>query len=315
MLRKMLPLLFVLLVSAGLGAQTAAPGMETSKPAESLLQELSLAGKMVIVKTSGGGSFRGLLLGSSADRLELVDGEGRIVALARSSVISCEAIDLSRDQAEYFQDSASNRLIVMPTGFAMDKGELHVASQEIIAITMSYGISDHLSLWAAVSFPGGLVNLRWAFQPAEKTAISAGALVGLNWLDTGLLGLPYVLASFGHENRNFSVGAGMPFLWTSSGGLYANAAVATLAGKIIVSPTSSVVTENWIVFHESEADGWWAATVLPAVVFRIAGERLSWDIGLVIPLTVDPGAADFVSGLADGTLIPIPLLSVTYRLL
>lgn len=314
-MRKMYCAMFMLMVSTRLVAQTAAPVAEMPKPAEALLQEVALAGRMVIVKTSGGGSFRGLLLGSSAERLELVDGEGRIIAIARASVLSCEEIDLSRDQAEYFQDSAANRLIVMPTGFAMDKGELHVASQEIAVITMSYGLSNRLSLWAGVSIPGAVVNLRWAFEPADRLAISVGGLAGMIWTDTGLLGLPYVLASFGHENRNISIGAGLPITWTPSEGMQTRAAVGTIAGKIIVSPTSSVVTENWIVFHEGESDGWWAATCLPAAVFRIAGERLSWDIGLVLPVTVDPGAENPVSGLADGTLIPIPLLSVTYRLL
>ncbi len=73
--------------------------------------------------------------------------------------------------------------------------------------------------------------------------------------------------------------------------------------------------------------------LFPAIVFRIAGQQLSWDIGVVLPLFINdsefaiveggPEEGDrtyyrntgyWLGGLAEEIVIPIPILSVTYRI-
>lgn len=275
----------------------------------------STPGSLVTVRTAGGGMFRGTLFAIQPDRVELAGPEGVITPIARSSIIAMEQVRPDQDRAEYFLDSASNRLILMPTAYGMDPGEFHVAAQEIILITASYGITDRMSAWAAVSFPGAVANLRWSSHAAGPFAVSAGALAGLVWTDPAGLVMPYAIASFGHENRNITAGLGVPFAWWSGAAIQPVGIAATLAGKIIVSPSSSVVTENWVVFpSEGWSDGQVEATVMPAAVFRIAGERFSWDIGAVVPLFVNRAGRAIVEGLLDSTVIPIPILSVTYRI-
>jgi hypothetical protein len=272
-------------------------------------------GSMVTVKTQGGGSFRGVFFSALADRIEIASPEGVITSIARSSIVSLERVDERKDQAEYFQDSAANRLILMPTAFAMESGEFHVAAQEIIVITASYGISSNWSTWGGASFPGGVLNLRWSTTLAEKSAISLGTLGGYLWLGESGLVLPYAIASFGHENRNLTVGAGLPAAWWPEEGIHFVGAVATIAGKAIVSPTTSIVTENW--FMALADDRTWSRLTLyafPSAVFRIAGERFSWDIGAVLPIIVGQAGGPFVKGIADGYFVPIPILSVTYRI-
>jgi hypothetical protein len=52
--------------------------------------------------------------------------------------------------------------------------------------------------------------------------------------------------------------------------------------------------------------------------FRIAGSRLSWDIGAVVPLFLydDPNSPEGVrlSGIGGDAIIPLPLISLTYRI-
>jgi hypothetical protein len=139
--------------------------------------------------------------------------------------------------------------------------------------------------------------------------------------------LPYALASFGHPNRNLTFAAGVPLWWSPEGGVRPAGVVGAIGGKIIVSSTASIVTENWVV---AVSDGWaWTRLELmlfPAVVFRIAGSRLSWDIGAIVPLALH-NMAQYSSmgeilgyggigleGLMGGTVIPLPILSVTYRI-
>ena len=275
----------------------------------------SMLGSLVTLRTSGGGMFRGTLFSILPDRVELASPEGVITSVSRKAIVAAERVDPSRDRAEYFLDSASNRLILMPTAYGMDPGEFHVAAQEIIVITASYGINTQRSAWAAVSFPGALANLRWSSHAEGRFALSVGALAAAIWTDPAGLAMPYAIASFGHENRNLTIGAGAPFAWWSGETIRPVGAAFTVAGKTIVSATTSVVTENWIVLpSDSWARGRVEATVLPAAVFRIAGERFSWDIGAVVPLFVNREGGALVEGLMDRTVIPIPILSITYRI-
>ena len=315
MLRTALFFALAILLSVVVAAESPASAVEPGPDPREAAGYEALVGQLVAVRTSGGGSFRGTLFSASEDRIELASQEGAITAIAKSSILSLDAIDPKRDRAEYFQDSASNRLILMPTGFGMDPGEFHVAAQEIVAITASYGITQHLSAWGGVSIPGAVANLRWSTKLAERVALSVGALTGIVFGESAGLGLGYALASFGHENRNLTLGFGIPAAWDASTPIRPLGLVGTVAGKMIVSPTTSVVTENWIIAY---SDGWaWSRTELdafPAAVFRIAGDRFSWDIGAVVPLFIGRSYGSFIQGLMDGgTIIPIPILSVTYR--
>ncbi|MEI6873794.1 MAG: hypothetical protein WCL50_01555 [Spirochaetota bacterium] len=281
----------------------------------------SLLGKVVEVRTSGGGDFRGTLFNLLEDRVEILGAEGVITEISRAAILSVEAIDLTRDRALYFQDSASNRLVVMPTGFGMEKGEFHVAAQEIIIITTSYGLSENFSLWGGISIPGALVNLRWSTGLGEGRALSLGSFLGVSWLQAAGIALPYAIASFGHPNSNLTLGLGLPFAWEPEGGARPVGVVGAIGGKAIVSATTSIVTENWVI---AMSDGWtWSrldVLVLPTAVFRIASERLSWDIGAIAPISVFQGRVELgetegihVGGLGGGTIIPLPILSITYR--
>ena len=275
----------------------------------------ALRGTIIDVRTRGGGSFRGALFSVGGDRIELVGPEGVISAIDREAILAVEPIDPASDTAEYFQNSASNRLVLMPTGFGMEKGELHVASQEIVAVTASYGVSEHFSLWLGTSIPGALVSLRWSSMLGPRSALSLGTFLGLGWLDTIGIALPYAIASVGHQNRNLSLGGGVPFAWDADGGFRPIAAVLAIGGKVIVSSTASIVTENWII---AASDGWvWDRLELylfPSAVFRIAGNRLSWDIGAILPLGYrERDGAYILSGITEGATFPIPILSVTYR--
>ncbi len=301
---------------AGMAVQAQENNAILSSPDldDSLLS--GLIGRIVIARTSGGGEFRGSLFAVLPDRIELLDGEGRIIAVARALLASIETIDTSRDPAEYFQDSAANRLVIMPTGFGMETGEFHVAAQEIVIITASYGISPRFSVWGGVSIPGAVVNLRYSTPFGQKSALSLGTFAGLVWFDWPGAVLPYAIVSFGHPNRNLTLGTGVPFVWTQDRAIRPVGILGAIGVKIIVSASASVVTENWIMAY---SDGWtWNSLdmyLFPSAVFRIAGARLSWDIGALVPLWL--GYRDgslMLEGMFGGTVIPIPILSITYRI-
>ena len=251
------------------------------------------------------------------DRLEIVNSEGQIVQIAADEIASAVVMEQGRDSGSYFQDAAANRLIVMPTGFGMEPGELHIAVQELVVVTASYGVSSHFSLWGGISIPGALVNARFSFPLGGAAALSVGSFAGLSWFDFLGIAMPYAIVSFGSPARNLTLGAAMPVV-ADYEGVRIGGAVAALAGKIVLSRTAAIVTENWVILSGDR--GAWDGTpiyVVPTVVFRIAGSRFSWDVGATMPIEIDQYGAEppVVRGFPFGDyFVPLPLISFTYRI-
>jgi hypothetical protein len=125
--------------------------------------------------------------------------------------------------------------------------------------------------------------------------------------------IPYFLASFGSENRNLTVGAGGAVSFANpapSAFLDYAALVVVLGGKLPLSSTTAIITENWVVFPDFQTTAPDPTIVMafPTAVFRIAGNRLSWDIGATFPFEARS------SGVRATLGFPMPILTVTYRI-
>jgi hypothetical protein len=278
-------------------------------------------GQIVRVETIGGGTFQGKLLKEEEDRIEVQDADGLILQISRSEIKSVLEIKPQRGANPYFQDASSNRLIVIPTGFGMEENEFHIADLEIVGVTASYGVSRHFSAWAGVSIPGLVVNARFSFSFANDfVGASVGSFAAMSWMpmnDSGTYGqglfIPYLIASFGSENQNLTVGAGGAVTFNNpapSDFLGFGAIVAVLGGKLPLSSTTALITENWVIFpyyQTSSADSV-IVMVFPTVVFRIASNRLSWDIGATYPFQASSAGVRSTLG------FPLPILTLTYRI-
>ena len=277
--------------------------------------------EVVRVRTAGRGEFQGRLVSVNDERIEIEDGEGQILSISTAQITAVVVMDQTRSPDTYFQDAAANKLVLMPVGFGMEPGELHVADQELVVVSMSYGVSRHFSVWGALSIPGVLLNARFSGNLGEAIGVSAGSFAGVVFLELGAaVALPYVIASFGSPHQNFTIGVGVPF-YTSSvvsyEQMFAGGALA-LGGKIVLSRTASLVTENWIVVGTYRAAGAWGAPAgvfVPSLSFRIAGSRFSWDLGITMPLLyADSGEGYRLEWVTGGQPIPLPLLGFTYRI-
>ena len=279
-------------------------------------------GRMVLVRTVGGGEFQGLVLSSSEDRLETDRWRGP----HRPDISSIDQVDLSgrvsgngRLRTRPFLprtrrkiDSSSCRRL-----FPSSRENLHITTQEVVVITMSYGVTERLSAWGGISIPGAIANLRYSVQPMDRLAISFGSFAGMTWTSprAGAV-MPYAIASFGVPDRNFTAAAAFPFAVSEDDSPYAAGAFAAFGWKTIVSRTASIIVETWI-FYNSDMGRWREIDIvaIPAVAFRIAGGRFSWDIGVFLPTqlaSLDTGYA--FTGMGAGPFIPLPILSLTYRL-
>jgi hypothetical protein len=286
-----------------------------------------LVGKLLRIETTGRGNFQGMLLSVLEDRVELENSDGEILQISRKAISNYQVIEASKKGRAFHQDSASNRLIVAPTAFPMEKGEFHIADQELAIVTASYGLNNFVSFWGGICPLGAVINSRFIASFSESFAVSAGSFVGIEWIGmisdnpSGLV-LPYGLFSLGKANNNFTAGGGAVFIVNSESGFETIGAIAMLGGKIVLTATTALVTENWVIWGkryspDSLVSRWRAypLLIIPGLVFRIAGSRFSWDLGALLPLGFfeDGGTLTF-GGAFDGLPIPIPWLAVTYRI-
>lgn len=283
----------------------------------------SFLNKPVRIRSISGALYQGIVYSVLEDRIELLVPDGAIVQLATDQIESITLISSEDGDRGFYEDSASNRLIIMPTGFPMDTGEFQVAAQEIVAVTGSYGINDWLSVWGGISIPGAVFSLRGSATLGDSVGVSLGSFVGATWFDLsiGPLVLPYALASYGEEDNNITLGSG--FMMMFDDGFRIPAAVLAIGGKRTLTSSTAIVTENWIIWAKrsywDEATDttpeFWGAIpyiIAPAAVFRIANNRLSWDIGAVVPFIIENDG--YRSYYLTDPVIPIPILSLTYRI-
>jgi hypothetical protein len=113
--------------------------------------------------------------------------------------------------------------------------------------------------------------------------------------------LPYALLSFGREDHNITVGAGIAFFAGDLPGA-AYAPVQVVGGKIPLSPRVAVVTETWLLEYV-DAKRWRWEAVVPSIAFRVLTEQLSWDLGAVVLVLR-----------AEETYQPLPWIAVSYSI-
>jgi hypothetical protein len=253
----------------------------------------------------------------SPERVEIQNAEGLILTVATAEITRVLVIEPTGEAEAYYQDAAANKLFFMPVGFGMEPGELHIANQEILAVSVSYGVSESFSLWGAVSIPGLMLNTRFSLEPHPKVGLSLGSFAGVVFIEPALVALPYGIVSFGTRNQNFTLGAGALVYYEMGGETLLAGGVCALGGKIVISQTASLITENWIALATTRRDDRWTGelwgTFLPSLAFRIAASRFSWDIGVTLPLSLRQNGELVLDWLA-GDPIPFPLLGFTYRI-
>jgi hypothetical protein len=86
--------------------------------------------------------------------------------------------------------------------------------------------------------------------------------------------------SFGVPDRNTTAAVAVSLVDSHETSPFVGGALFALGRKAIVSRTAAVVVEAWF-FLDSDGGRWKdvSRAAGPAAVFRIAGGRLSWDIG------------------------------------
>lgn len=208
--------------------------------------------------------------------------------------------------ANYVNDPAATRGLILPTAQTLDKGQFTLSSIELVLFNANYGITDNVSLQFTSLLPifpvgfGGQLSVRYKFLDREKLnlAVEPSALIG-----TGDDGVSTVFG--GGITGDYSVGDSGRFVITGSLSTQTLAGISTagsdfgisdgmlgiagLGAQLTLANNFKLMTELMVPF--AFVDG--GLDVAEEVTFLNLGFRrigdFTWDLSIVRPLSVDEG--------------------------
>jgi hypothetical protein len=238
------------------------------------------------VRVADGTTYHGVVT-ESPDSITIALAAGGTLTLPRAQVRGITSIRGQLRNGEFWaQDLNETRLFFGPTARTLPRGASYLSLYMFILPFAGYGVSD------AVTLAGGLIPVFGEGVPlmgyvAPKVQImandrmqaAAGALAFFSSDEAQSIGILYGVTSFGRSSdASVSLGAGFGYV----GSDMANTPVLMAGFENRTSRRTKLISENWIFPGEG---------AILSFGNRFMGERMSGDLGLMIPL------------LGDGTVI------------
>jgi hypothetical protein len=191
-------------------------------------------------------------------------------------------------------DPNPTRLFFAPTGRSLPRGAAYLGVYEILLPFVQVGLTDRISIGGGTPliFGGGSEHPFWITPKVQVLAAkSTNAAVGvLHFMNVGdgSLGVAYGVITQGSADSALSFGAGYAYerSFDDDGG----AALVMIGAEHRLTRGIKFVTENYV----------WRTGGMGSAGVRWLGERLSADLGLVVPLGSD-------------TLVAFPIVNVVWR--
>ena len=236
-------------------------------------------------------------------RVERIDGArvvfetttGGTLEVDAAQVVSLKPVQGSMSRGAFLAaDPNPTRLFFGPTARSLPAGGGYVAVYEVFLPQVQVGVTDWLSLGAGTPlfFGDGSERPVWVTPKLRvfDTGRTQGALGVMHFFNVGdgNLGIAYGVLTRGSRDSGVTVGAGYAYDRTS--GDVDGAPVGMFGGEHRVSRRVKLVTENYVF----EGGG------LGSFGVRFLGDRLSADLGLVVPLGM-------------GETVAFPMINFVYR--
>ena len=281
-------LFFVLLCLQPLFAQQEAP-------ADSLLS----------ISLTDGTELQGRIIESSETTYTILTPAGLEVKVPKTAVLKLTPVRGEIVEGKFRRfDPNYSRLLYAPTGRPLRQGEGYFSDIWVFFPSVAYGFTDNFTLIAGFSVIPGLGitdQLKYfapkvGFQPGKDFAFSVGALY-MTVHDVAA-GIAFATGSIGQQDKSFTLGLGMGYTKTEGGKFeFAEHPVIMLGGKIRISNSLALVSENWFITGRKFDLGEQPF----GLVLRFFGKHIAVDAGAIIILDIlDKG-------------FPIPWLSFTYN--
>ncbi len=225
--------------------------------------------------------------------LELTSG-GRVELPAESveSVEEEERAEVRGNGQIWFQDPNRTRYLYVPSAFMLRAGEGYFSQKELIFSSLSYGLTDNVTLQVGAAIPfwfvanGQGLNLIGGVKVggslSEHFHLSAGAqaLVLPGVFGSGPVGGGFVFgtATYGTPDAHLSLAAGVPFVLGTSGPNPFDYLLLTASGNLRIGQGTALVTENWLLPSVSINN---ELPLLNSLALRFFGTNWAVDVGAI----------------------------------
>jgi hypothetical protein len=254
---------------------------------EALQQPEESAEKNFIIQTVDGFSFSGQV--TEKDTCLLIKTPYGQLTIPRSHILSIVDADEKKTTPGPYEFSNPNysRLLFSPTGHMLKKGQGYFADYYLFFPSISYAITDHITLNGGCSILPGVNLDQQIFYFAPKFGVSTrnnwhfatgGLFISLPSLDDEnlpVIGVLYGVATYGDHDSGMTFGLGYGF----AGHEFADNPVGLIGGEKRISRRLSLVTENLIIPFAGEEAG----PFLLSYGIRFMSEKLSVDLSLISP--------------------------------
>ncbi len=265
-------LIVSLLMSTAAAAQSPPQAVAIEVPAADVTQELELNdGSLVIGRVESVGAGRFVFRTTSGVEMTVEVTAVRSLKPFTGRIVNGEL---------WREDPNPTRLFFAPTGRSLKKGEAYFGVYEIVLPFVQVGITDYISIGAGTPLIFGdferpfWVTPKVKLMESRSTAVSAGVLHFFN-VDDASIGIAYGVVTQGTTDNAVTVGLG--YAYAREDDEDAGSGVLMLGGERRVSRRVKLVTENYVFKGGGFASGG----------VRFFGEKLSADLGLVVPLFGD----------------------------
>jgi hypothetical protein len=223
--------------------------------------------------------------------VELPDGDRLELPARQVKDISVQRNVQVRDNGEiWFQDPNRTRYLYAPSGMMLRQGEGYFSQKELFFSSLSYGLTDNITVQAGAVLPAWLIPGAFNFIGGVKVGGSIGdrlhlavgaqglAVPGLGTGFGGAVGFVFGTATYGTPDAHLSLGLGKPFMLFNGGGGLDSSVIGTLSGNIRVSQRAALVTENWLLMAPgANLNG--QLPMLNSLAVRLFGESWAVDLG------------------------------------
>lgn len=184
-------------------------------------------------------------------------------------------------------DSHNTRLLFAPTARSLRRGEGYVGFYEAVLPFVQVGVTDRFSIGGGTPLvfggDGGSRPLWFTPKLQVLAREKAQAAVGVIHFQADQFdgGIGYGVTTLGPAEKATSIGFGYAYSSEGSGG-----PIVMIGGEYRATRRIKWITENWI---------WRGGNGFVSGGIRFLGERLSADVGLIVPLIDEPVAFPLVS--------------------
>jgi hypothetical protein len=262
--------------AASTAVQDVTPPKEQRKavvivvPAADQTQELRLL---------DGSRLYGRVVAIEADHILFRTTAGAEIQVPRGEILSLAVAEGHVVRGEFLPaDPNTTRLFFGPTGRSLQQGEAYLSVYELLMSSVQVGVTDRFSIGGGTLLFFGFEEGRPAWitpkvqlYANDRAAVAAG-VIHVFIPGEHDLGIPFVATTFGPSDAAVTIGTGCAYSTGNQGGC---SALLMVGGERRLSRRVKFISENYVLKGNGLLSGG----------LRLLGDRLSAELGVVVPIT------------------------------